>query len=876
MDNNFKYRVSVIIPIYNSEKYLEKCIESVLQNQGDISDIEIVLINDGSIDSSPQICEQYAEKYENVLYISKENEGLSATRNRGIKEAHGKYFLYLDSDDTLLEHTIDKVADFFDEHYDEVDLVTYPQIDILRNGILHKHFRFSILNHSDVYDLYQYPYITQTRVNVMVKNRGKDNVLFDTTPGFRHEDSAYNSYVLMDKMKIGYCDEGGYIYALNDNNITANYFYAYYIFETSFDYYEKLFANFPQNQVPQYYQSLVLNDISWKLRSSKLFPFHYTGEKFQKAYGRIVNLIKQMDDEMILNHPDVDTYHKYYFLKLKDENYHIVQQEGKFYLYNGQTELEGWRTFGLVIQSFKVRGNQLTIKGMLRNPASLFLPMKVWVEENNNKQKHELQTFDTTYNFQRAKIKVANFRRFVYTCDLSKVNQIKFYGEINGQFYKTNFRNTINSPFDLGKGKNSIIKNTRRFILRKHDINIQELKGTEQVKAIIKEQLIHYKWDKKCVLERIKIKNSKNSSEIWLYNDANTNIENGLLQFRHDRKMDDGVKRYYVYDNELEDIRHHFTQEELQYLIRFGSEEHKKLFNKASKILTAYAQINYYCPYSAADRKKYMDLWNYELIYLQHGILHATLPWQYGNDRLNIDKTVVSSYFELENMVKKYAYSSDELIPSGMVRFDYIDRNAQPKNKILIAPSWRHYLIGDIVNNRWTPYYDKFTNSEYYKKYVDLFNSSELEKLLDQYDMDIDFKLHPIFEVYMDVFKITNPRIHLVKESVNLSDYKICITDFSSFVFDFVYCNKPVLYFMPDYTMIKSGMHTYRELDIPLENGFGKLAVSPEELVVNIAELLENNCEIMPEYKAKTENFFTCYDHHGDRTYKAIKGLEAL
>ena len=75
MDNNFKYRVSVIIPIYNSEKYLEKCIESVLQNQGDISDIEIVLINDGSIDSSPQICEQYAEKYENVLYISKENEG---------------------------------------------------------------------------------------------------------------------------------------------------------------------------------------------------------------------------------------------------------------------------------------------------------------------------------------------------------------------------------------------------------------------------------------------------------------------------------------------------------------------------------------------------------------------------------------------------------------------------------------------------------------------------------------------------------------------------------------------------------------------------------------------------------------------------------
>ena len=96
---------------------------------------------------------------------------------------------------------------------------------------------------------------------------------------------------------------------------------------------------------------------------------------------------------------------------------------------------------------------------MLRNPASLFLPMKVWVAENGkDEQKRELETFDTTYNFQRAKIKVANFRRFIYTCDLRKVNQIKFFGEINGRFYKTMFKNTINSPFDLGYGKNSIIK----------------------------------------------------------------------------------------------------------------------------------------------------------------------------------------------------------------------------------------------------------------------------------------------------------------------------------------------------------------------------------------------------------------------------------
>lgn len=870
--NNYKYRVSVIIPIYNSEKYLEKCVNSVLENQGKISDIEILLINDGSTDSSGEICEKYAEQYDNIIYICKKNEGLSATRNRGIKEANGKYLVYLDSDDTLMEHTIDSVADFFDMHYDEIDLVTYPQIDIRRDGTLHKHFRFSILEHSGVYDLNKYPYITQTRVNVMVKNKGNKNILFDTTPGFRHEDSAYNSYVLMDKMKIGFCEKGGYVYALNDNNITANYFYAYYIFETSFNFYEKLFAEFPKNQVPQYFQSLVLNDISWKLRANKLFPFHYDKDKFELAVQRIVDLIKQMDDEMILNHPDVDIYHKYYFLSLKGKNYRIVQKNDKFYLYNGKTELAGWRTFGLVIQSFKIRGDQLVIKGMLRNPASLFLPMKVWVVENGKEeQKKKLETYDTTYNFQRAKIKVANFRRFTYKCDLKNVKKIKFLGEINGTFYQVLFRNTLNSPFDLDKGKNSIIKDNRRFILRKHEITIQEMTGITRVKALMRDEMIHFKWDKKCVMTRRMIRKTKEPKEIWLYNDANTNIENGLLQFRHDRRMGDDVRRYYIYDNEFETVKHHFLEEELPYLIRFGTDEHKRLFNHATKILTAYAQINYYCPYSAEDRKKYMDLWNYELIYLQHGILHATLPWQYGNDRLNIDKTIVSSNFELKNMVQNYAYAPEELVPSGMVRFDYIDRNAQPKNKILIAPSWRHYLIGDIVDNRWTPYYDKFMKSEYYAKYIELFNSKKLSALLEKYDMEIDFKLHPIFEVYMDTFEIKNPRIHMVKESVRLSDYKICVTDFSSFVFDFVYCNKPVLYYMPDYTMIKSGMHTYRELDIPLEDGFGKLAIEPNSLIENIEELLENDCNIPPNYRNKTEQFFTCYDHHGDRTYKAIK-----
>ena len=93
-------KASIIIPIYNSEKYLEKCIESVL-NQTEQS-FELILINDGSKDSSEEIMTKYKNKYPDKIKIfSQENKGIGETRNRGIKESDGKYLFFIDNDDTI-------------------------------------------------------------------------------------------------------------------------------------------------------------------------------------------------------------------------------------------------------------------------------------------------------------------------------------------------------------------------------------------------------------------------------------------------------------------------------------------------------------------------------------------------------------------------------------------------------------------------------------------------------------------------------------------------------------------------------------------------------------------------------------------------------
>lgn len=90
-------KISVIIPVYNTEKYLKECVESVLAQT--YHNLEILLINDGATDSSPQICESYAKQDARIKLIHKENGGLSDTRNTGIKQCSGDYVLFLDSDD---------------------------------------------------------------------------------------------------------------------------------------------------------------------------------------------------------------------------------------------------------------------------------------------------------------------------------------------------------------------------------------------------------------------------------------------------------------------------------------------------------------------------------------------------------------------------------------------------------------------------------------------------------------------------------------------------------------------------------------------------------------------------------------------------------
>lgn len=101
-------KVSIIVPVYNREKCIERCIDSISNQTYD--NIEIIIVDDGSIDNSGSICDRYGEKDSRIQVIHQKNQGVSAARNAGIRKATGKYIQFVDSDDTIAETMCEKMV----------------------------------------------------------------------------------------------------------------------------------------------------------------------------------------------------------------------------------------------------------------------------------------------------------------------------------------------------------------------------------------------------------------------------------------------------------------------------------------------------------------------------------------------------------------------------------------------------------------------------------------------------------------------------------------------------------------------------------------------------------------------------------------------
>ena len=129
-------KVSIIVPIYNVEKYLSKCIESILSQT--YKNIEIILVDDGSPDNSPQICDEYAKKDDRIIVIHKANGGVSLARNAGIDIATGKYIGFVDPDDYIENNMYELMMNKIEEYQANIVICGYDYIN--ENYTVERHY----------------------------------------------------------------------------------------------------------------------------------------------------------------------------------------------------------------------------------------------------------------------------------------------------------------------------------------------------------------------------------------------------------------------------------------------------------------------------------------------------------------------------------------------------------------------------------------------------------------------------------------------------------------------------------------------------------------------------------------------------------------
>ncbi len=312
-------KLSVIIPVYNNEKYLERCFNSIL-NQN-INDLEIIVVNDGSTDNSDKIIQKYEKSHKEIKYYKKENTGVADSRNYGIEKATGKYIMFLDADDYVDIALYKNIKKYINEN---IDLIKYKiqivdknekNIELIQGATFEKtsgEEGFSKLYSTDV--LLDSPCAYIIKKEIFEKNNLKFKV------GTEHEDFGLIPFIIVFAQTMVSINFYGYYYVQTDNSITRNNDYSKNIkkaydalkhFDNSMKKIENLnVSKKTKDNLKIYYTNAILTKVQSLSKKDKT---EYIKElKKRKLYKNIkIRNIKQLIKKILLFY-NIDSY-----LKLK-------------------------------------------------------------------------------------------------------------------------------------------------------------------------------------------------------------------------------------------------------------------------------------------------------------------------------------------------------------------------------------------------------------------------------------------------------------------------------------------------------------------------------------------------------------------------------
>ena len=868
-----KFLFSVVIPIYKVEEYLEETVESVINQTIGFDKIQIILVNDGSPDHSEDICLRYVQKYpNNILYIKQENAGVSAARNNGMKYAEGEFINFLDSDDVWDLDVFKKAYKLFKNNKD-IDIIgvrqryfeasnQYPSLD----------YKFK-KNKDGVYDIVEnYNYIQLSVTSAFIRTDIAKTALFDDKIKYS-EDGKYifDLFINGKKTKIGLISSSLHNYrkrysnnsAIQVKDIRRDWYvqtvdlsYRYVLDKCKNEFYSILpFAH--------YY---IMYDYQWRAKANLDLVENFTENDKNEYINKSIKFFKEIPDKIIYEQRNLGMIYRQLFLLYKyDKNYDLF--------YNKIFDLSNETPFRFNINVLNIKDDRLSIEGDI----DLLYSDKFKIICENNDETFEIpvqkdysarlnnflgyESFKTYYKFE-IPLQKNNKLKFYAVYGDKKVTLIEYF---NPNSFISNFKFSYRKYHDYvlskSKDKSTIyIKKEGRF-LKEFKYQLLLLKK-RKLKNIIYRDVALVK------------KQFKKKKEIWLISDRQDKAgDNGEAFFKYLCELKPkNIDFYFVIDKKSSDFE---RIKQYGKVMSFDTFKYNVKFMIADKIISSQADQHVYKPFGGNNQYMF-DLFDYKIIFLQHGIIKDDLsPWL-NKFRLNLDMFVTSAESEYNSIISNpyYGYSKDVVKLTGLPRFDLLEDNQEKHHSILICPTWRANLAPKV--NDETNYSPEFKQSNFFNFYNKLLNDKDILSVMKQKQYKIRFCLH-----YRIRGQIKDFDKNEFVEMVTQPDYRyefmsndLLITDYSSTFFDFCYLNKPVIYNHFDEEEFFKGQ-LYDKGYFSYENdGFGDVTYDYETLKNKIISMIESDCVMSEKYINRKNKFYKHDDkNNSQRVYDEIRKL---
>ena len=874
------FKFSIIISLFESQSYLEETIESIVNQTLNFKEnIQIIFVDNESQDRSLNTVQKYKNTYpENIIVLSKNNEGLASSRNFALEYIEGEYVNFMDANDKLSSNSLRNVYNNFKKNEERIDIVSLP-IFLLSDEKEDYVFKYDY-NGRKVIDLFE-----ETKQSIIpfkssfIKSKLIKNNLFN--------ENLVNSSEKLVLYKILFNKKA---FAVDNDSV---YFFRNENLDTRFteetltkrDFTEKLKLFFiplidhcrdEKNKVPFFIQNILLYEITPIIQCEEISDYLDTKEEIGEFWMYLTKISKIFDEEFVFYNRRVINSVKSFLIYLKNDDFHIeidhVENEVK--LMSGDYVINNLNKNRIHFDIVDLYDGMLNFSGGFTSSCynKNISIVAIKTDNKGKKSTYEGNYLEYPTTGRKSKKHLGIWWSFYYNFDLSipiepeEKCEISFrviYHENDERIVMENSIHFREFP-GISILNNYFIKYSKIVYFRVKTFYIQPFSYKRMIELEAKSIIRTLRMGKTFRLYGIFYRILRfilfpfmRNKKIWLFIDRDTFADdNAEHLFKYSIKQNDEIKKYFIINKDSPDFER--LKEYDKNIVPFGSFKHRILYLFTDKLISSQITKSLANPFIKKNSFIYEGLSKHDFCFIQHGVtLHDVSSWIRKYNR-NMLLFVTSSDLERDSIVNgHYNYSKDVVQTLGMARYDNLVNDA--KKEILFMPTWRRK-----INTK-----DQLKNSHYFKFLNSFLNNKELIEYAEKKGYKLAFRPHPQLWDFIDLFHI-DKRIRLSTEPYQemFRDASVMITDYSSVFFDFAYLKKPVIYYQPESFgefHYEKGYYDYETM------GFGEIIKTEEELVSLVKEYIETDCQMKEKYKKRVEKFFKYNDKNNcKRTYEWI------